>query len=145
MPLPAFGRSRSKSKAAHTAGHQDGAPGRQADAADDDHELSSYLAALAPEADPESTGSGHRFGDAEVYQLRLSQLAGQQLKDVAAERGTSPRALAREWVLERLAWEAQAADRHRGPVARDPEDPPTDEIRLDDLRQWSEHVRGGIR
>ena len=74
----------------------------------EDQELTSYLAALAPDADPDSTGSGARFGEAEVYHLRVTPVASEQLNDLAAQRGTSPQALAREWVLERLSWEAQA-------------------------------------
>ncbi|WP_324607099.1 hypothetical protein, partial [Saccharomonospora iraqiensis] len=118
MPLPAFGRGRSKSRAAHTPPHRDdrgsrddrdASSGAATDKDVDDHELSSYLAALAPETDPESTGSGRRFGEADVHQVRLTPAAGQQLRDLAAERGTSPGALAQEWVLERLAWEDRGA------------------------------------
>jgi hypothetical protein len=72
-----------------------------------DEELESYLAALAPEGDPETTGSGKRFGTAEVYQLRLSLIANEQLREIAAYRQTSPMALAQEWVEQRLEWEAQ--------------------------------------
>jgi hypothetical protein len=72
-----------------------------------DVELESYLAALAPEADVETTASGRRFGNAEVYQLRLSLIANEQLRELAAHRQTSPHALAQEWVMERLAWESQ--------------------------------------
>jgi hypothetical protein len=97
-----------------------GNPGKHRSPADkptedvvNDQELTSYLAALAPESDPESTGSGKRFGEAQVYQLRLSLIASEQLKAVAAERGTSPHALAQEWILERLSWESQAASQHR--------------------------------
>lgn len=76
-----------------------------------DHELESYLAALSPEGDPESTGSGRRFGGAEVYQLRLSLMANEQLRELAALHQTSPMALAQEWVLQRLEWEAQNLNR----------------------------------
>ena len=72
-----------------------------------DEELESYLAALSPEGDPETTGSGRRFGAAEVYQLRLQLMANEQLKELAAERQTSPQALATEWVMQRLEWEAR--------------------------------------
>jgi hypothetical protein len=72
-----------------------------------DRELESYLAALAPQGDAETTGSGRRFGQAEVYQLRLPLIANEQLRELAAHRNTSPMALAQEWVLQRLEWEAQ--------------------------------------
>lgn len=147
VPLPSFGRSRS-SKAA---------PGRRSDTSGpaaaeptaDDPELSSYLAALAPESDLETTGSGRRFGEAQVYQLRLSLAAGQELKDLASQRGTSPQALAQEWVLERLAEETAnpyAASQSAPPPARpaaapmpphadDSADPTTEELFLDQ-HQW---------
>lgn len=76
-----------------------------------DHELESYLAALSPEGDPETTGTGRRFGGAEVYQLRLSLMANEQLRELAAHYQTSPMALAQEWVLQRLEWEAQHLNR----------------------------------
>jgi hypothetical protein len=72
-----------------------------------DQELESYLAALSPEGDPESTGSGRRFGGAQVYQLRLPLMANEQLRELAAYHQTSPMALAQEWVLQRLEWESQ--------------------------------------
>jgi hypothetical protein len=72
-----------------------------------DHELESYLAALSPEGDAESTGSGRRFGGAQVYQLRLPLMANEQLRELAAYHHTSPMALAQEWVLQRLEWESQ--------------------------------------
>jgi hypothetical protein len=72
-----------------------------------DHELESYLAALSPEGDPESTGAGRRFGGAQVYQLRLPLMANEQLRELAAYHQTSPMALAQEWVLQRLDWESQ--------------------------------------
>ncbi|MFC6089420.1 hypothetical protein Q5530_08695 [Saccharothrix sp. BKS2] len=73
-----------------------------------DEELQTYLAALAPEtADPETTGAGTSFGNAQVYQLRLQLVANEQLKELAAERQTSPQALATEWVMQRLEWEAR--------------------------------------
>lgn len=71
-----------------------------------DHELESYLAALAPEGDAETTAPGRRF-NAEVYQLRLSLIQNEQLRELATHRNTSPAALAQEWVLQRLEWEAQ--------------------------------------
>lgn len=76
-----------------------------------DHELESYLAALSPEGDPESTGSGRRFGGSQVYQLRLSLMANEQLREIAAHNQTSPLALAQEWVMQRLEWEAQQLPR----------------------------------
>lgn len=72
-----------------------------------DHELESYLAALSPEGDAETTGSGRRFGGAQVYQLRLPMMANEQLRELAAYHQTSPMALAQEWILQRLDWEAQ--------------------------------------
>ena len=89
-------------------GRHRNSPEKEAEAAVEDHELTSYLAALAPESDPDSTGSGARFGESQVYQLRVTPVASEQLNDIAAERGTSPQALAREWILERLSWESQA-------------------------------------
>jgi hypothetical protein len=76
-----------------------------------DHELESYLAALSPEGDPETTGSGRRFGGAQVYQLRLPLMANEQLRELAAHHQTSPMALAQEWVLQRLEWESQHLNR----------------------------------
>ncbi|CAM3449701.1 hypothetical protein KIPE111705_09275 [Kibdelosporangium persicum] len=98
VPLPSLGRSRSKSASPRRAPADQLAP---------DTELESYLAAIAPEADVETTASGRRFGNAEVYQLRLSLIANEQLRELAAHRQTSPHALAQEWVMERLSWEAQ--------------------------------------
>lgn len=73
-----------------------------------DQELESYLAALAPEEDVETTGSGRGFGAAQVYQLRLPLMANERLKELAAQQGTSPDALARDWVMQHLA-DADAA------------------------------------
>ena len=47
-----------------------------------DEELESYLAALSPEGDPESTGSGRRFGGSQVYQLRLPLMANERLREL---------------------------------------------------------------
>ncbi|GAB3452921.1 hypothetical protein [Actinophytocola sediminis] len=106
------GRSRPTVKAsdelANAGRHRTEAP-EQADLPD--HELESYLAALSPEGDPETTGSGRRFGGAEVYQLRLSLMANEQLRELAAHHQTSPMALAQEWVLQRLEWESQHLNR----------------------------------
>lgn len=115
MPLPSLGRrsTRTDLKPVNPGRHRN-TPAREAEVAVEDHELTSYLAALAPEtAGPESTGTGKRFGEAQVYQLRMNLVASSQLRDLAEERGTSPQALAREWVLERLSWEAQAASSAR--------------------------------
>ncbi|OZM74709.1 hypothetical protein CFN78_00215 [Amycolatopsis antarctica] len=111
MPLPSLGRlsTRTNLKAVASGKHRNVAAAKVEDEPVEDHELTSYLAALAPDADPESTGSGRRFGEAQVYQLRLSQIAGEQLKEIAAERDSSPHAIAQEWILERLSWEGQAA------------------------------------
>lgn len=111
VPLPSLGRlsSRTGPKAENQGRHRNSVPD-EAEEAVEDHELTSYLAALAPDSnDPESTGSGRRFGEAQVFQLRLNLIASQQLKDIAAERNTSPQALAQEWILERLSWEGQAS------------------------------------
>lgn len=70
--------------------------------AESDQELDSYLAALSPDADPETTGTGRSFGGSEVHQLRLPLMANERLKELAAEQGTSPSALARDWVLQHL-------------------------------------------
>jgi hypothetical protein len=153
VPLPSFARlgGRTGDKAAGNGRRRDPEPARQgADEAADDQELSSYLAALAPETPPESTGSGRRFGDAQVYQLRLNLIASQELKDLATERGTSPQALAQEWVLERLAQESEPSaaqpppaprprHRHQAPTA----DPPTDEMYLHG-QPWEQPVRGRL-
>ncbi|SMC92719.1 hypothetical protein SAMN05661093_02874 [Kibdelosporangium aridum] len=103
VPLPSLGRSRSKSANTRRPAADQLAP---------DTELESYLAAIAPEADVETTASGRRFGNAEVYQLRLSLIANEQLRELAAHRQTSPHALAQEWVMERLSWEAQQLPRY---------------------------------
>ncbi|MEV6872585.1 hypothetical protein [Amycolatopsis sp. NPDC051128] len=110
MPLPSLGRlsSRTNLKAVSSGRHRGAAKGAD-DGAVEDTELTSYLAALAPDNDNESTGSGKRFGEAQVFQLRVSLIASQQLKDIAEERNISPQALAQEWILERLNWEGQAA------------------------------------
>ncbi|GDY29527.1 hypothetical protein [Gandjariella thermophila] len=80
-----------------------------------DHELESYLAALAPEQDVETTGTGRRFGNSQVYQLRLDLAANEQLRQLAAELQTSPLSLARDWILERLRWEAERRQRFQRP------------------------------
>lgn len=105
VPLPSFGRSRSANRAANSARRADRTKPAADEPATDDPELASYLAALSPESDLESTGSGRRFGEAQVYQLRLSLAASHQLKELATQLGTSPQALVQEWVMERLASE----------------------------------------
>ncbi len=71
-----------------------------------DHELESYLAALSPTPnDPETTDSGKRFGNAQVYQVRMPSEADERLRNLAIERGTSPLALLQDWALQRLEWE----------------------------------------
>lgn len=110
VPLPSLGRlgSRTNLKAVSPGRHRN--PAKPAvDEVVEDSELTSYLAALAPDADPESTGTGKRFGEAQVYQVRMNLIASQQLKELAAERDISPQALAMEWILERLSWESQAS------------------------------------
>lgn len=116
VPKPSFGRLSGRGKSggkrrddADTATPRTAAPAGRDDTDDhaaEDQELSSYLKALAPDSDVESTGSGRKFGEAQVYQLRMTHAAGEQLTELAEARGTSPQALALEWVLERLAWEA---------------------------------------
>ncbi|ACU98661.1 hypothetical protein [Saccharomonospora viridis] len=123
VPLPSFGRSRNNKAAGPTRRRDRSAPAVD-DSAGEDPELSSYLAALAPESDAESTGSGRRFGEAQVYQLRLSHAAGQQLKELAAALGTSPQALAQEWVLERLA--SETGNRPEEPARHLPPEPPAE-------------------
>jgi hypothetical protein len=108
-PLVIFtGRSRPSVKAsadpANAGRHRDA---QEQDETLPDHELESYLAALSPEGDPETTGSGRRFGGSQVYQLRMSLMANEQLREIAAHNQTSPLALAQEWVMQRLEWEAQ--------------------------------------
>jgi hypothetical protein len=72
-----------------------------------DNELESYLAALSPESELETTGSGRRFSGSQVYQLRLPLMANEQLRELAAYHQTSPMALAQEWIMQRLDWESQ--------------------------------------
>lgn len=103
------GRSRPSVKAAAEAANA-GRHRTEAQEQEDqlpDHELESYLAALSPEGDPETTGSGRRFGGGQVYQLRLPLMANEQLREIAAYHQTSPQALAQEWVMQRLEWEAE--------------------------------------
>lgn len=96
--IPSLGRTKTGRHRPVAVDDDPQAPGR---------ELENYLAALAPEVDVETTGTGRRFGNAEVYQLRLQQAANEQLRELAAAHGTSPQALAQEWVMQRLGWEAE--------------------------------------
>ncbi|MGD9986942.1 hypothetical protein [Pseudonocardia sp.] len=84
-----------------------------------DHEIDSYLAALAPEVTEGLTESTGKFGGAQVFQLRLTPLQVEQLRRLAAERGVSPGALALDWVVERLDRE----DLPTGPLARVVDEP----------------------
>jgi hypothetical protein len=129
VPLPSLGRlnTRNNLKPVNPGRHRNAAATKEADPAVEDHELTSYLAALAPDADNESTGTGKRFGEAQVFQLRVNVIASEQLKDIAAERGTSPHALAQEWILERLSWEGQATSAQQ----RRHEEAHTEELHLD--------------
>jgi len=77
-----------------------------------DHELEAYLAALTPmPTDPETTDPGKRFGNAQVYQVRLPEEADEGLRNLAMERGTSPLAMLQEWCLQRLDWELRGRRR----------------------------------
>jgi hypothetical protein len=136
VPLPSLGRlsNRANAKAVNPGRHRN-APVKDAESPVEDHELTSYLAALAPDSDPESTGSGKRFGEAQVFQLRVSLIASEQLKDIAAERGTSAHALAQEWILERLSWEGQAASAQQ----RRHEEASTDEFHFDQ-KAWNQPI-----
>jgi aryl-alcohol dehydrogenase-like predicted oxidoreductase len=129
VPLPSLGRlsTRSNLKPVNPGRHRNAAAKEAAEPAVEDHELTSYLAALAPDSDKESTGTGKRFGEAQVFQLRVNVIASEQLKDIAAERGTSPHALAQEWILERLSWEGQASSAQQ----RRHEEAHTEELHLD--------------
>ncbi len=112
VPFPSFGRSRTDLKAVGTTTGRHRPPHReQSEELLPDVELENYLAALSPESDNETTATGRRFGSAEVYQLRLSLIANEQLRELAAYRQTSPMALAQEWVMQRLEWESQQLQR----------------------------------
>ena len=111
MPFPSFGRSRTDLSAVGTDSGRHRVPLREQQQEElPDNDLEDYLAALSPDSDAETTGSGgtgRRFGSAEVHQLRLPLTANEQLREIAAYRNTSPMALAQEWVMQRLEWEAQ--------------------------------------
>ena len=72
-----------------------------------DQELESYLAALAPEEDVHTTGSGRGFGASEVHQLRLPLMANERLKEIAAQQGLSPAALAKNWIMQHLSMDPE--------------------------------------
>lgn len=74
-----------------------------------DQELESYLAALSPEEDMQTTGSGRAFGSSEVFQLRLPLMANERLKEVAAQQGLSPAALAKDWIMQHLSLDPEPA------------------------------------
>lgn len=77
-----------------------------------DRELEAYLAALTPTpSDPATTDPGKRFGNAQVYQVRLPEDADERLRNLAIERGTSPLSLLQDWVLQRLDWELRGRRR----------------------------------
>lgn len=92
--------------------HRPASADTEADQLVPDAELDNYLAALSPEAENETTITGRRFGNAEVHQLRLSLIANEQLRELAAQRQTSPMALAQEWVMQRLDWEFRQQQAH---------------------------------
>lgn len=98
VQIPSLGRTKTGRHRPVAPEEDPQAPGR---------ELEDYLAALVPDGDVESTGSGRRFGGAQVYQLRLQLTANEQLRELAASHGTSPQALAQEWVMQRLGWEVE--------------------------------------
>lgn len=116
MPFPRFSTKTNLKpvKPVYTGKHRDAAvpAAPEAEEGAPDHELESYLAALAPETSPETT-TGRRFGDAQVLQLRFNLVATDELRQIALARDSSPQALAQEWILERLSWEAQAAAERR--------------------------------
>jgi hypothetical protein len=87
-------RSRHRSPAASTR--------RDPEPPEPDRELDSYLAALSGADDEHPTELTGRFGNAQVFQLRLPALRIEQLRRIAADRGVSPGALAVDWVIERL-------------------------------------------
>lgn len=115
MASVVFGGFSSDKNSARNSGKHRGQEQASGAEGEPDHELESYLAALAPETDAETTDTGRRFGDAQVYQLRLNLVAADQLKQLARDRGTAPLSLIQEWVLERLRHESERIEyeRHR--------------------------------
>ena len=110
VPLPSLGRlsSRTNLKAASSGRHR-GAAKPADDGVVEDKELTSYLAALAPDADNESTGTGKRFGEAQVIQLRMSLIANQQLKDNTTKQNNTPQTHTQKKNHEQHNWEGQAS------------------------------------
>ena len=106
---------------------------KPAEEAEPDPEFESYLAALEPEENVESTGSGRRFGNAEVYQLRLPLLANERLKELAFKQGTSPAALARDWVMQHLDVAEQKQAPAPEPAARQQPQWPGEETAQHDI------------
>jgi hypothetical protein len=99
-----------------------------------DHELESFLTSISPgrRGDTEESASERttRFGDAQVYQLRVPELRVEQLRALAQQYGMSPTALMLEWVLERLDQEdrlpvAPAPRRETDPVLPSAEPSPS--------------------
>jgi hypothetical protein len=115
VQIPSLGRTKTGRHRPVSAEDDPQAPGR---------ELENYLAALAPDTDVETTGTGRRFGNAQVYQLRLQHSANEQLRELAAATGTSPQALAQEWVMQRLGWEAEQRATRVGAAGRGYSDTP---------------------
>lgn len=99
-------------KTAAAGKHRPPQPSPEPAANEPDIELEEYLAALTPmPADPESTDPGKRFGNAQVYQVRLPAEADERLRNLAVERDTSPLAMLQEWSLQRLEWELRGRRR----------------------------------
>ena len=97
VAIPSVGRATRSGRHRPVSPEQDPhAPGR---------ELESYLAALAPESEVETTATGGRFGNAQVYSLRLPLIANEQLRELSTALGTAPQALAQEWIMQRLRYE----------------------------------------
>lgn len=77
-----------------------------------DTEMESYLAALAPNSDTEVTDpTGRRFGNAQAYQVRLSEDSDARLRQLADERQITPLVLLQDWVQQRLDWELRGRRR----------------------------------
>lgn len=112
-----FGRS---AKPANLGKHR--RPAGEATGADleEDHELESYLTALAPASDPEVTDPGRGFGSAKVHQLRLPPGAEERLQWIAERTGVPPQSLIHDWVIDRLSHEASGfAGYHLGNAGAD--------------------------
>jgi hypothetical protein len=99
-------------KAANSGRHRTPAGEQQGADLTTDHELESYLAAIAPVRDPEVTDPGRTFGSAKVYQLRLPPGAEEKIEWLAQRQGLSTLALLQDWVLQRLHQEFSPPD-HR--------------------------------